>query len=312
MLVLATATGELRKSSKSLSYCAKLIELCENLSDWIDEMSDCLFSEDAGLIEAENVSGASKALTPAHRGTQGRANGHQTTGKDGGKYLNAKKQALDDHECIWDGEEFLHIFETRFSLNITTVNMYQTILDRLIEEQENAKEDIAIKKAQREEQVEQSVDHDESQKFVPIISNGTISFLRRYLIVLEFMLRREQNHANDFRIVIKKIDMTEEIIARSASKRSRKSGPEQIVAKKAHPVTFHIWCMTAAVVFEDIVSATHSIILTSGTPVCWLHRNGQHGCEGRRGAWRGLAICPTAAKPSRCYDHRRFFQIQFN
>ncbi|RYG94678.1 hypothetical protein EON65_57120 [archaeon] len=143
-------------------------------------------------------------------------------------------------------------------------------LERLVEEQEQTKEVRNMNKADNAEEggeggidrgVPVGVTPSDHTDLVPIISSNTISFLRRYLVILEFMTREQAKYANDFRVVIQKAPPNP-----TTPSLKRKSTDVMVTdAQEKLPASFHIWCMNAAVAFTDTVQDCHSVILTSGT-----------------------------------------------
>lgn len=264
---LTTAMIELKKMIKrnaEYQYCGKLIDFIEYLQNWIEEMAEPLFVKGPGF-ESE---AATKSFTPANRGTSMRsALGNQKP--SGGAFNN--QMDTEESECVWDGEEFLHIFHTRYLLSVETLAIYLGIMQQLNEAQDKAKEDVKNRKEARNRKEAKKRGNggnrdeveEEEQPSSQMISVGTMGLLRGYLNILDFMMRNNQAHANDFRIVIQK---QEDDFKQTMSKRRKSSSnTTEMSARQLRPVKFHIWCMSASVIFEDIVASTHSIILTSGT-----------------------------------------------
>lgn len=150
------------------------------------------------------------------------------------------------------------------NLSAATLPVYQSLLEQLIEQQE------ALKAAANEDAANPSGSSLSSAPAKlasgePLISTATIMLLRKYLMVLTFMFKQEQRFADDYRIVIQRIDDSRAMGLSSFDKRRRTSGNTFASSRKFRPVSFHMWCMTGEVVFSDIATETHSIILTSGT-----------------------------------------------
>eukprot|EP00981_Chlorochromonas_danica_P002822 scaffold549_cov174-Ochromonas_danica.AAC.6 len=231
----------------SYIYINGIIEFIKQLGKWVQEMGETLFHASSSL----------KASTPSDRSTL-----HRSKGNGGHNYTQASQsrygsqQSTEDQECVWDGEEFLYIFSTRYQLTEASLAVYKELLLRLEEKQEEAKE---LRSSSKEEEGVRR------ETFVPIISTLTISFLRKLFSILDFMMRNNQSRATDFRIVIQKIENESNRSATTTKRKKSNTSNEIVEARTVYPVSFHIWCMTAAVVFEDLVGSARSIILTSGT-----------------------------------------------
>lgn len=227
-------------------------QLVHSLIQWIDDMSENL-TTDHSHKPYNNRNTSSNAFTPK---------------KTPSKYYNGKKTEesyFGQSENLWDGEEFVEIFEQKYYLNLQTIEMYLQCLEEITKQNEendgienrfqamNANPSIPLQYEVEGEKDDTSENPGKKMKLK--ISTFALSTIRRYLRVFSYMLVKNKANAMDYRICLQKKEDD------SGPNKKRKS----VNAAPTSEVTFNIWCLSGAVVFQEIAGACHSVLLSSGT-----------------------------------------------
>ncbi|CEP10455.1 hypothetical protein [Parasitella parasitica] len=93
------------------------------------------------------------------------------------------------------------------------------------------------------------------------VSNGSLTVLQGLMTVLKFIFASEQTNAKDYQLVFMR--SLQRPGGKAHSRRRRNKDQDRQQSLWVHKIGF--WCLSPAIVFQDMCEKTHSVILTSGT-----------------------------------------------
>ncbi|KAI8645691.1 hypothetical protein BD408DRAFT_338253 [Parasitella parasitica] len=93
------------------------------------------------------------------------------------------------------------------------------------------------------------------------VSNGSLTVLQGLMTVLEFIFGSEQANAKDYQLVFMKSMQRSNGNAKFRRRKNRDQDRQQSLW--VHKIGF--WCLSPALIFQNMCEKTHSVILTSGT-----------------------------------------------
>jgi Rad3-related DNA helicase len=249
----------------------QLLQLVIDLLTWINDMSENLINPPAKE--------ANTFTTPFNKKTSYNNSNYSNKTPAPSRYHNyarTEESFWGENENVWDGDEFVDIFEERFQVNQETLAVYEQLLDQIMKQsEENEGLEVRFKKEKDEnrssnsnnqrkpitleyEDEDGTTNDKEENKRKLKISVFTVAFIRKYLRIYGYLLKEKKRFAKDFRVVIQKVDKVE-------PKGSKKRKSNEILNLNDYEITFNIWCLSGGVIFQEIGNSCHSVILTSGT-----------------------------------------------
>jgi Rad3-related DNA helicase len=246
----------------------QLLQLVIDLLTWINDMSENLINPPA--------KDSNTFTTPFNKKTSYNSNYPNKTPAPSRYHNNARSEESfwGENENVWDGDEFVDIFEERFNVTQETLAVYEQLLDQIMKQsEENEGLEVRFKKDENSssnninqrkpitleyEDEDGTTNEKEENKRKLKISVFTVAFIRKYLRIYGYLLKEKKRFARDFRIVIQKVDKVE-------PKGSKKRKSNEILNLNDYEITFNIWCLSGGVIFQEIGNSCHSVILTSGT-----------------------------------------------
>lgn len=151
-------------------------------------------------------------------------------------YNGAQASEMD---CVFSVEEVLLEFERNFGLNPETLELYMTVLEEIMNELIDRKEDEAG--------ATDAKDADEKS-----LNMATCNLLSSFFRVSSTLMRTDAHgqrmHLDDFKIIIE--------LDRDRGSRAHRSMPNPRI---------QFLCLNAAIGFKEVASHAHSVLITSGT-----------------------------------------------
>lgn len=149
-------------------------------------------------------------------------------------------------ERVWTGHEFLDLLRDRFQFDEHQHNFLKESLSEI--------EDFEKRTAE---------DSRENGKDSFKMSTFSMAFLQKLLNVFTYLLGKNRRYAKDYRVVLQREQDSQQFNNRRHQRRKSAGSSTAVVSTVA--LTFHLWCLSGSVVFEEIFAPARSVIFTSGT-----------------------------------------------